>query len=1191
MLGPLEVRDGDHRPVALPRRQQRALLAALLVRAGEVVSVDRLVDDLWGESPPASAVGSLQNTISQLRKLLGPDVLRTHAPGYVLDVPPDAIDARRFERLVAAASGVEAGPRANALHEALALWRGDALADLVGEPWAEREASRLEELRLAALEERIEAELELGRHGALVADLEPLTVGNPSRERLHRQLALALYRSGRQQDALRALEWLRKALDNVGLEPTVELRQLERDILNHSPAVAAPREVEGTSPPEAAGERRLVSVLAADLPVEEDPELSRALLDRVGVAAIAAVRRHGGELERVGPEGLVAVFGVEASREDDALRAVRAGVELHEATGASVGVATGEAIVGGEPRVTGGAVARAAGLARIGAGVLVGPRTLALVRNAVTVEESKGVARVLAVNPARPDDRAETPFVGRETERARLRDSLARPVVVLTVIGEPGIGKTRLARELVATFAGLVLEGRCAAYGDGATFVPLIDAISGVDVEATLAGAGDAELVGKRIVGLAGGAHEPGSLGETYWAVRRLLESLAAGRPVLLVLDDVHWAEPALLDLVEYLEARVTEAPLAVLCLARPELLEARPGWAAQSFTLEPLGDDETLELVGATAELEPDARERIVELAEGNPLYAQQLATYAAESGKALEPGAMPATIDAVLAGRIGRLEAGERGTLQRAAVVGREFSRGAVAALAPPDLAVDAHLLALTRRGFVRPLREPLPGDDAYRFHHVLLRDAAYATLTKEQRADLHERAAGWLDRDGRGEDAIVGYHLEQAASLRRSIGRDVVELSALAGERLGRAGYRSFARGDTHAGLALLRRAVALLPSGSRRAELLWELAIAYRIVGRPIDATATLDEAATEADANGDRRVAARVVAERMLWRVSTETAAPADVLASTGAVLQILEEENDPRGQGRAWLAIQAAHNFRCEMELMAQAAARAEECARSIDFSTAAALGAQAAALYHGPTPAPAAIAGCLELLDRARDRTAQANVLAQLGALHGLLARFAEAHELLEESRAGHEAVGLTLARHASWAHCAFELNRLAGAADQAEAIARASLEALLALGEHAYAATRALQLAELLIGLDELDEAGRLTRLAKRHTSKHDVLVQFMLLRVEARLEARAGHAGRAESLARRAVATAEPTDDLSARAATMAALAEVLTITGRADDAATAAEGAEALFRRKGDVAGLARARPLLRAGEPV
>ena len=741
LLGPLEVRDDRGVVIPLPRRQQRALLAALLVRPGAVVSIDRLVDQLWGERPPPSAVGSLQNTVSRLRRVLGADVLRTRPPGYVVDVPADAVDAARFERLLTEAASLEATARAETLREALALWRGPALADLADEPWARAEADRLDELRLTAVEERIEAELELGRHAVLVAQLEALAAEHPLRERLRRQLALALYRSGRQADALAACRSASAALDELGLEPSPELRELERDILRQSPHLSVPQALVEEEPEPVVGERRVVSVLAADLAGDDDPEALRARLARVLEVANAAVGRHGGAIERFGPEGLIAIFGADASHEDDALRAVRAAVELHGQAGVGVAVATGEAIVADEPRVTGSVVARAASLARSRVGILVDPRTHELVRDAVTTD----AAGVVAVQPGRPERRDAVPLVGRQVELARLRDGLAaaasgRRCVSLVVVGEAGIGKSRLGRELLAGVDVGALHGRCASYGEGATFVPLVEALRGIDVPAVL---GDEDAAAaSRIEELGRAAPEPASLGETYWAVRRLLEALARVRPVLLLLDDVHWAEPALLDLVEYLAARVTDAPLLVLCLARPELLDERPSWAEGALRLEPLADDEARTLVAGTAELDDKAATRVVELAEGNPLYAQQLAAFAAESGKALEPGAMPATLDAVLAGRLGRLDSDERATLQRAAVVGREFSRGAVAAIAPPDLAVDAYLLALARSGFVHAAGDAAPGDDAYRFHHVLasrrgVRDAAEGAARGAPRA----------------------------------------------------------------------------------------------------------------------------------------------------------------------------------------------------------------------------------------------------------------------------------------------------------------------------------------------------------------------------------------------------------------------------------------------------------------------
>ena len=301
--------------------------------------------------------------------------------------------------------------------------------------------------------------------------------------------------------------------------------------------------------------------------------------------------------------------------------------------------------------------------------------------------------------------------------------------------------------------------------------------------EHAVEGEPDRELVLTRLRALVEGGQAP--LGESYWAVRRLLETLARTQPVLLVLDDVHWAGAALLDLIDYLAERV-EAPLLVLCLARPEL-ERPPG---DVLELRPLRDDETRAIVAGTADLDEGTRERIVGLAEGNALYAEQLAIFAAEGGEGLPP-----TLEAVLSGRLGRLDRLERTVLQRAAVVGRDFSYGPVAALAGEDVSTPP------ARTLARRLHPPgpgaEPGDDGYTFHHVLLRDAAYASLTKADRADLHERAAAWLDRDGPGDDALVGYHLEQAARYRGELGEDADVLAATAGDRLASAGLRSRGR----------------------------------------------------------------------------------------------------------------------------------------------------------------------------------------------------------------------------------------------------------------------------------------------------------------------------------------------------------------------------------------------------------
>jgi predicted ATPase len=737
---------------------------------------------------------------------------------------------------------------------------------------------------------------------------------------------------------------------------------------------------------------------------------------------------------------------------------------------------------------------------------------------------------------------------------------------LVEVVGEPGIGKSRLARELVRSFDGAALIGRCAAYGEGATFLPLVDALRGVDAVAALAGSDDLEAVATRIAALEGAARTPGTLGESYWAVRRLLEALAAVRPLLLVLDDVHWAEPALLDLVDYVDARVGDTPLRILCLARTELLDSRPAWAARSLSLGPLDDRDTGELVDATAGLEEETRKRIVALAEGNPLYAQQLAAYAAESGKALEPGAMPATIDAVLAGRLGRLDADQRATLQRAAVAGRVFSRGAVAALAPPDLAVDAHLLALARSGFVRALPDPLPGDDAYRFHHGLVRDAAYATLTKEQRADLHERLAAWLDRDGPGDDAIVGYHLEQAALSRSELGHDDDDLAAAAGERLASAGARAWARNDGRAALGLVERALRLLPPGATRAATRFERGVILHTQGVDIAAVEALEQALDEAESAQAPAIELRARLELARLAHARGELSGDELLELAADSIPALTALGDDRGLLRAWVATSAVHSYACRMEAMGVAAAQAFRHARLAGFSGQGALGTQATALVYGPIPVDRALAEAGSLLEQASDRAAVADVEAALAALHAMSGATDEARRLAGHARALYDDVGaLPLSLHANLAPLLMEAERFAGDLDAVVSLGNESVDALLGFGAKAHAATRALQVADAELSRDNEAEATRLLRIAQANAVPNDVLVGFLGGAIEARLLARTGKSARAGRLAADASRLAATTDALVDRVRVAVAAEEVARLGG--DGAAARAAAAEA------------------------
>jgi DNA-binding SARP family transcriptional activator len=1131
LLGPLEVRDGD-RVVTLPRRQQRALVAALALRAGEVVSSDRLVADLWGERPPASATGSLQNTVHGLRKLLGRDVLVTQAPGYRLAVAADAVDANRFEHLLAEARGAEPAERARLLREALDLWSGPALSDLDEEAFARLEAGRLDELRLSALEERIDADLELGRHAGLVAELEQLVATNPLRERLRGQLMLVLYRRGRQAEALEVYRAARLALaDELGLDPSPELQELERRVLRQDPGLAEPQHLADTPAADAA-ERTLVTALAAVPPTDDDPERHRALLDETLAAVQQALGRNGGSLERFGPEGLLALFGADAAGDDDALRAFATAEEL----GLPAGIATGE-MVGG----AGAVVNRAVELARAG-GVTLDERTRALVETS---------------------SRAETPLVGRTRELARLAGALHDPSCrIVTVVGEPGIGKTRLAREL-ARRAGeptSVLVARCLSYGTGATFGPLIAALGRAEPDRALAGQPDVDLVLARLAALG----EAAPLGESYWAIRRLLEALA---PALLILDDVHWAEPALLDLVEYLGERAA-GQLLVLCLTRPEL-DRLPGELLQ---LEPLADADARALV--PPELDAATQDRIVELAEGNALYVEQLSSYAAEGGDGLPP-----TLEAVLAGRLGRVAPAERATLQRAAVVGREFSRAAVAALC--DEPVDAALSALSRRGFLHPAESGLSGDDGYRFHHVLLRDTAYGTLTKAVRAELHERAAAWLARGSGGDDALVGYHLEQAVGYRRELGEDADGLAVAAGERLGAAGMQVWRSNNVNAAVGLLGRATQLLPAGSGRAALLWEHSLALRLHGDGAQAEEALAEAEANARAASDRAVIARVEAERAGIGLATGGLALDEVIAILAASAAVLRSEGDERGLGRAIFTTCMVHAFACNLAAQATAAEEAAVHYATAGFSPAACHVSYVLALYDGSVDVGTAAARCAELLEAAGDAMTEANTMSVLGALRAWAGAADEGLALLDHARSLYEDIGSRRGVTFIWTPARIDAEIAAGMFASAAERAEANVDELRRQGELAYACTRSLMLAELWFALRDDDAAEHATAFGESTALPSDVLAQFLGRSMRARLLAREGQLERAETVAREAVSIASLTDALRYRAIAHAALAEVLTRKGDGDSAQVEEAVAAELLRRKGVKGALAGA----------
>jgi len=1174
----------------------RALLAFLLLHANQPVSADRLIDEVWGPEPPKTAGASLQNYVSRLRRAIGAETVISQPPAYVLRIDPEQFDLARFERLTAEARRAEPRERAEKLRAALALWRGPALDDLAFEPFARDEVGRLEEARLAALEDCIDAELELGLGGDLVAELDELVEQQPLRERFHAQRMRALYRAGRQADALAAFQSAREVLtEELGLEPGEELRTLQQAILRQDPSLgSSPQAAEERAP-----DRRTVTVLLCDLvgstnlAAQLDPEAYRSLLSRYFELVREPIERHGGTLEKFIGDAVLAVFGVPELHEDDALRAVRAAVEAQSALreadiAARIGLATGEVHVVSqrdEPLHVSGAPASLASKleARAGSGrILIGHATHALVRDAVRAEEVEGGWLVHEVVPGAPAyaRRLDAPLVGRSGELERLRaayaDVLDGHCRVVTVVGEAGIGKTRLLRELLLSLReeARVLVGRCVSYGEGATYLPIAEAVrqawpSAAGVEALLEREADGKQVARRVAELTGLAEGPAAPNEAFWAVRRFVETLARERPLVLVLDDIHWAEPTLLDLVEYL-GEWAEARVLVLCAARGELLEARPAWGGPTSTgfvveLGPLDAPEVAELLAGLS-AEPDVAGRIVEQAEGNPLFAEQLLVLTAEAPELDET---PRTIEALLASRLDRLGPQELATLRRAAVIGRRFTRAELADLMPTEDAhrTEQHLTHLANRALLDPR------DHLFAFHHVLVRDVAYRGIPKAERADLHERAARGVERRG-GADEIAGYHLEQAHLALTEIGRAdddrARELAQAGSDRLGRAGIRAWQRADAHAALNLLSRAVDLSPTPS---DIGCELGLVLYSHGE-MDRAKSLLTGITDA---GDGRLAARARVELAHLRSLSEPDRAEELAETAATSIRILEAAADNRALGRAWLAI--AHvrgDFFCEYAAMEEASMRAIEHYHLAGWSPSNAVLSLGAALYFGPTPVETGLAKLEELRHRfADDRASDANVLTWLGGLMAMSGELAEARAHILSARDRYLELGLSIAasddceRHLSF------VEALDGNLEAAESHLWKSCATLAQTGQSQVLATRAGELARILYLGERYDEAESWTLRAQQSSGADDLDAAFAWQPVNAMLLARSGQPRDAEQRLRELMRQA-PSDAALARAGILTALAEVLRLGGRDDDAADALAAALDLYEQKGDVA---------------
>jgi DNA-binding SARP family transcriptional activator/class 3 adenylate cyclase len=894
------VREGE-RDVPLRGGKQRALLALLLVNANRTLALDRIVDELWGEDVPDSAQKMVQIYVSKLRKVLPAGMVHTRPPGYALQLEPHDLDLERFERLAAEArASLEAGrpdDAAAGYRAALELWHGPALAEFTSEPFAQAEGPRLEELRMNVLEGRLEADLRLGRHDELVGELEALVARHPLREGLRRRQMLALYRSGRQAEALAAYQEARSVLaDELGIEPSPALRDLERLILQQDSALdLAPAPPQPTPPSEAAPAAvetpeemlKLVTILFAEVVASTalPPEEHRDRMRDYSAAIAPAIESEGGTIEKLAGDGIMAVFGVPTVHEDDPLRAVRAawrmlhrlrawnaGREPGETLQLRIGVGTGEALASSADRHVTGDLINVAARLRLAAEpgtIVVAERTARAVRSHFELRATDAGWIVAGPREERGPRRAATPLVGREHELTFLRTTFdhvrreGNPALV-TVVGDAGVGKTRLVAELLSTLDGeaKVLIGRCLPLEKAVTLWPLAEMLK---AEAGVLETDRADEAARKISSLVERAVEPGLAGETprtaaalastlglrlpadplgpldpreryrelvgAWLV--LLASLARAGPVVAVVEDVHWADPTMLDVLDELAERL-DAPIVLLCTARPDLLRSRPDWGGgrrrfSSVPLDPLTSEESAQLVSflpGVDELPPDVRRLILERSGGNPFFLEEIVRHLDEqrqSHGSVEQVEVPDNVQGVILARLDLLSADERRVAQRAAVVGRVFWDGALARLVSVD-DLDAMLQTLRRREFVvERMSSSIPGQREYVFKHALIRDVAYASLPRAERGRAHAEIAVWIEETSGERTAelaeLLAHHYDEAFSFLhdddyRRRARGYLLTGAASAQR----------RFAIQQGDRLARRAVELSEAGPERVESL-------------------------------------------------------------------------------------------------------------------------------------------------------------------------------------------------------------------------------------------------------------------------------------------------------------------------------------------------------------------------------
>jgi class 3 adenylate cyclase/tetratricopeptide (TPR) repeat protein len=1001
-----------------------------------------------------------------------------------------------------------------------------------------------------------------------------------------------------------------------------------------------------------------------------DPESLRQIMARYFEEMKAALEAHGGMVEKFIGDAVMAVFGVPTLHEDDALRAVRAALEMRErlerlnrdlerdrgvAILTRTGLNTGEVVAGdpatGQTLVTGDAVNVAARLEQSAhpGEVLIGDATYRLVRDAVTAEPAEPMTvkgkdepitafRLLEVHPEAEAVRRhlDSPMVGRDRQLSLMKQTFEnaaddRACHLFTVIGSPGVGKSRLVHEFVSAVASqsTVLRGRCLPYGAGITYWPVVEMVrqaaaisdedgveAAADKLAALLPEEDREAVADHLLQVIGLREATAPAEEIAWAFRKLLEALAERRQVVAVFDDIQWAEPTLLDLIDHVADWSREAPILLVAIARQELLDVRPGWGggkhnATTIQLEPLSDRDCEALVEnllGMALLPEVSKSRIAEAAEGNPLFVEQVLSmliddellrrddghWVPTADLATIP--IPPTIQALLAARLDRLGDPERQVIERASVVGKVFYQSAVSELAPEPMrpAVGGHLMTLVRKELIRPDHSDIVRETAFRFRHILIRDAAYAGMPKETRAQLHEAFAGWLERVA-GErspefDEILGYHLEQAYRYRQELGMinaRARSLAARAAEHLEAAGRRAISRSDLSAGQVLLTRTAELLSADdTHRLAIQLDLGWALNELGEFARGAAVIREAKEAARAAGDPALELRADLLE-LWRWDTHTSWDERGEIARQAI-PFLEEHGDEIGLFFAHRLLAAMH------WTQGRSGDSATELQRVIELARRTGAGHEGFLLHWlsgiylwGTTPAEEGIRLCNELLAQASGlRLAEGSILVSQAVLSAMAGRVEEARGSAARAQPILEDLGGVLPVSVIGNRLSLMYTVL-GEDEQVLETMREPLAVLERLGEQSFYSTMVATHGWTLARLGRLDEAEESARKGREASPPDDWASQIVWREAMALVEAQRWNLEEAERLAREAVGLTEGVDYLPQMADAWADLGFVLRLAGRKEEAADALMQSLTLREAKGDVVRAERVRQELAA----